>query len=352
MVIVENLEELELAISSKSNICIFGAGNAGIAIKNFLNKKGITITHFIDSYKTGIIGTTPIIHPDKLNEINCDTLINSIARDRYIIETLATFANAKKYIKLSNAFISEFKYTNQQFNINSIDEKTADVLKILEAQEDKELYQNILKARSTRNFTKIHEYIKQKHNIEKNAPYPFTTKQYLTHINPEKIEYVIEGGFANGLNSIIFKSKFKNLKKLFAFEVIYEKMKNPLLDNVLKKIQEIKMINKVLWDKKETLEFDINHDGLGGSSITKANQRKNATKIDIEGAELNTLKGGINSIKKHRPQIAVAIYHRNEDLTEIPLYLKEQLDNYIFKLEHYSPCDWETVLYALPKEKI
>ena len=178
------------------------------------------------------------------------------------------------------------------------------------------------------------------------------------------------------LNSIIFKSKFKNLKKLFAFEVIYDKMKHPLLDSILQKIQEIKMINKVLWDGKETLEFDINHDGLGGSSITKANQRKNATKkqvesisidefmeenkiekldfikLDIEGAELNTLKGGINSIKKHRPQIAVAIYHKNEHLTDIPLYLKEQLDDYVFKIEHYSPCDWETVVYALPKEKI
>ena len=376
MITVENFEELKLELMPNANICIFGAGNAGIATKKYLNSKGIKITHVIDTYKTGTIETTPIIHPDKLTEINYDILINTIARDRYIIETLATFANTKKYIKLSNAFISEFKHLNQNINANFINEKVANVLKILETQEDKELYEIVLKARFTKNFTKIHEYIKQKHNIEKNAPYPFTTKQYLTHINPEKIEYVIEGGFANGLNSIIFKSKFKNLKKLFAFEVIYDKMKHPLLDSILQKIQEIKMINKVLWDGKETLEFDINHDGLGGSSITKANQRKNATKkqvesisidefmeenkiekldfikLEIEGAELNTLKGGINSIKKHRPQIAVAIYHKNEHLTDIPLYLKEQLDDYIFKIEHYSPCDWETVLYALPKEKI
>ena len=73
-------------------------------------------------------------------------------------------------------------------------------------------------------------------------------------------------------------------------------------------------------------------------------------KMDIEGSELSALKGGMSTIKKCRPQLAISIYHSSEDFINIPLYLKENLENYTFRLGHYSPRLSETVLYAIPKE--
>ena len=73
-------------------------------------------------------------------------------------------------------------------------------------------------------------------------------------------------------------------------------------------------------------------------------------KMDIEGAELLALKGGIKTIKKHRPQLAISIYHCDSDFISIPKYLNENLENYCFKLGHYSPDINETILYALPNE--
>ena len=73
--------------------------------------------------------------------------------------------------------------------------------------------------------------------------------------------------------------------------------------------------------------------------------------MDIEGAELSTLQGGIETIKKCRPQLAISIYHQEgKDLITIPLYLKENLENYKFRLGHYSETSSETVLYAIPNE--
>ena len=75
--------------------------------------------------------------------------------------------------------------------------------------------------------------------------------------------------------------------------------------------------------------------------------------MDIEGAELSALKGGFDTIKKHRPQLAISIYHDlSTDFVKIPLYLKETLENYKFTIGHYSPRLCETVLYAIPNELV
>jgi hypothetical protein len=73
-------------------------------------------------------------------------------------------------------------------------------------------------------------------------------------------------------------------------------------------------------------------------------------KMDIEGSELLALKGGINTIINCRPQLAISIYHCDKDFIDIPIYLNENLEDYVYKLGHYSPDINETVLYAIPKE--
>lgn len=78
--------------------------------------------------------------------------------------------------------------------------------------------------------------------------------------------------------------------------------------------------------------------------------RPDFIKMDIEGAELAALKGGLKTIKKYRPQLAISIYHSNEDFINIPLFLSENLEEYIFSIGHYTPRITETVLYAIPKE--
>lgn len=71
-------------------------------------------------------------------------------------------------------------------------------------------------------------------------------------------------------------------------------------------------------------------------------------KMDIEGAELEALKGCQNTIKKYRPKLAISVYHKKEDIIEIPGYIMSLVPDYHFYLRHYSSGFAETVLYALP----
>lgn len=70
-------------------------------------------------------------------------------------------------------------------------------------------------------------------------------------------------------------------------------------------------------------------------------------KMDIEGAELDALKGAKNIIKNHKPKLAICVYHKPEDLWEIPLYIKKINPSYELYLRHYSKEVCETVCYAV-----
>ena len=70
-------------------------------------------------------------------------------------------------------------------------------------------------------------------------------------------------------------------------------------------------------------------------------------KMDIEGAEMGTLRSGEEIIKKAKPKLNISLYHRTTDFFEIPLYIKSLCPDYSLYLRHhpYLPA-WDTDLYA------
>ncbi len=74
-------------------------------------------------------------------------------------------------------------------------------------------------------------------------------------------------------------------------------------------------------------------------------------KMDIEGAELAALRGAAETIKKHRPKLAISLYHKIEDFIAIPQYLQSLCSSYDFYLDHYTIFASETVLFAIDREK-
>jgi len=74
-------------------------------------------------------------------------------------------------------------------------------------------------------------------------------------------------------------------------------------------------------------------------------------KTDVEGAELDILKGAQKIISKARTIWAVCLYHRQTDLWRIPLYFNKLSDEYFFYLRRYAEESWELIMYAVPKNR-
>jgi FkbM family methyltransferase len=69
-------------------------------------------------------------------------------------------------------------------------------------------------------------------------------------------------------------------------------------------------------------------------------------KMDIEGAELNALRGATETIRRDRPRLAISAYHRLDDLAEFPRFLAPF--GYRLFLQHTTIFDEETVLFGCP----
>ena len=75
-------------------------------------------------------------------------------------------------------------------------------------------------------------------------------------------------------------------------------------------------------------------------------------KMDIEGSELEALKGAKKTIQRDKPKLAICIYHKPEDMADIPLYIKELVPEYKLYIRHHSNFATETVLYAVMPEPL
>ncbi|MDD6024624.1 MAG: FkbM family methyltransferase [Oscillospiraceae bacterium] len=75
-------------------------------------------------------------------------------------------------------------------------------------------------------------------------------------------------------------------------------------------------------------------------------------KMDVEGAERETLLGMQETIKRCHPKLLISCYHRTDDFIRLPLLLEELCPGYRMYLRR-NPCipAWEIQLYAIYPEE-
>lgn len=76
-------------------------------------------------------------------------------------------------------------------------------------------------------------------------------------------------------------------------------------------------------------------------------ERIDFLKLDVEGSEIDALRGAVSSLHRFRPKLALSIYHRPDDFFQICDFVHDLGLGYKFYLGHYTIHDEETVLYAV-----
>ena len=174
-------------------------------------------------------------------------------------------------------------------------------------------------------------------------------------------ETFIDAGCCNLYTSKVFARHCNNeYKKIIAFEPS-PKLYPICLENS-RVLRNTTVHQYALWNENKDISFSDG--GSPGSSHISSNPKSSVAKavklddeldgeeatfikMDVEGAELNALIGAEQTILKYRPKLAICVYHKPEDILEIPSYILSLHDDYRLYLKHYSLWHGETVLYAV-----
>lgn len=74
-------------------------------------------------------------------------------------------------------------------------------------------------------------------------------------------------------------------------------------------------------------------------------------KIHLEGGELAALQGGLATLQRQRPVLAITVYHNRDGLWRTAAFLMVHLRDYRFLFRVHAWCGTGAVLYALPAER-
>lgn len=69
-------------------------------------------------------------------------------------------------------------------------------------------------------------------------------------------------------------------------------------------------------------------------------------KADVEGMEMELLKGAQSTICRFKPKMALCIYHYPSDMFEIAEFVRKLVPRYKFYLRHHAPIFGDFVLYC------
>ncbi|MDD4871215.1 MAG: FkbM family methyltransferase [Kiritimatiellae bacterium] len=186
-------------------------------------------------------------------------------------------------------------------------------------------------------------------------------------IRAKEGDVVVDAGACWGETTLYFADAVGDTGRVYAFEVDPDNLtilsRNLALNFTLSQRAEI-VERAVSAASGKQLQFTSNGPStssvLSGEGTTfdgitvslddfvaqKQLKRLDFIKMDIEGAEESALRGAECTIRKWRPSLAIAAYHKAEDILKIPEFLWNLDVGYSVYLDHFTTGYCETVVFA------
>jgi len=345
------------AYINKKKIVFFGAGQYSA-----LRHVHRVISYFCDN-APGKQGSTfygiPVYHPSRLLDEKKDKTI-IIINTEHFEEVAAQLLEMGFY----NIYSDMYKCANEPITRAAADSKNFlhrkaeailrnDVEQVRDLFADdisKRLFDNLIKKYETGNFDFSDLYC--------------TSRIYFNNIFRSELksgEIYIDAGAFDGTTIMDFILFTKgNYKKIYAFEpdplnfhVLYNEFYD-CRDTVIEQLALSNTDGNVSFDARGTQSSRIIKDNeqqeSGNAKTIKIDtymtEPVSFIKMDIEGGEYKALLGAQKIITKHKPKLAISVYHCDDDLVRLPILIKEMVAEYKLYLRHHTISSVDTVLYV------
>jgi len=345
----ENRKKTQSMLSTLSNkpVVLYGAGEIGYSVYKYLEEHGVKASCICDKYKVGIFDKIgiPIVNPLKLLTEYVDSNI--------VICSVNYFDEIQSELKKLGVSPNRI-FNRQGLNLHGM---------TLEAIEPYiEGYERAFYLFSDDKSREI--LLNRIKCFLLSVPMPFLSPS-LQYFDPDIIslnqnEIFADGGMFTGDTAEHFINAVNNeYAHYYGFEPDLKNL--AIAKENLKEKHCVHIIEKGLWSSEMKLCFSGNFESSSKLDITgdymievisldsyfKEKTPPTFIKMDIEGAELEALKGSRNIIIENKPKLAICAYHKLEDIYSLLDLIKTYRSDYKFYLRHYSESIYETVLYAV-----
>lgn len=347
--ITEKVSCWEMLKNQKKPVFIYGMGDGALKIMYVFDKYKIPVAGFFasDEFVRGHEFCGHLVH--KLSDIE-----NALGQFIIVLAFAAGYQSLydkikeieKKHIVIApDVPVAGNGLFTYDYCLENAD-KIQKVYDMLEDDESRKVFADII------NF-KISGKIKYLDNCT--SP---KDEVYNNIIRPSENEVYIDLGAYNGDTVAEFISYAKKYQKIIAVEPDKRNFKK-LVKNTTK-LDNCQTFNSVVWSSDAMIPFSAKtgrqsavnskgemHEARSVDSILNGDMAT-IIKMDIEGAEHEAIKGAEFTIRKFSPKLMISLYHRNEDMFELPLLIKSINPNYKLFIRHqlYIPA-WETNLYCI-----
>ena len=354
-------EDMWDALTKESRpIVVYGMGNGADKLIKRFEKYNIEISDFFasDGFVRGhsFRGKRVKSFSEIKNEYSDFVIVLSFASNREEVIALFSEIDSEYDLYIPDMPVAGEEYFDREFYNENYDQ----ILKAYNSLADensKNAFANIV----TYKLTGKLQYLESAYS-EKEELYRF--------LSGDLFNTIIDAGAYNGDTIRDAKMYFPNLKKVYAIEP----------DNkTFKKLQRyceaeadiyIDAINAAVFDESGVASFFGSGNRNSSISSTSSYEYKTATvntvkidditdekidyiKYDVEGAELEALRGSVRTIREHRPVLLVSAYHRSADIFALVNYIADMHPFYdIFLHRLRAVPAWELDIIAIPKKII
>lgn len=327
-------------------VVLYGAGTLCSFVMGHLSYYDVEVECFCDTFKSGIHMSTglPIISADQLKKEYPDAtvIVTSELHGPSILKTL-----------------QEIGYTGTVYNFDDLlgfyTVSYDDFVDCLEGYEwaynqysDPVSKQIVLDAMRTRLLGS-----------------PMTPSERPQYFEPDICplsddEIFVDGGCFIGDTAEEFIRQVKGrYNHIYGFEPDMNNFNKAVAN--LTPYENIDVFNSGLW--QDTNAYKFLSGAHGGSKVSefgdviskmvalddffKGKQPPTFVKMDVEGSEFHALNGASKLIGEAKPKLAVCVYHKIEDMFDLPQRILQLNPDYKLTLRHYSRWYAESVCYAV-----
>lgn len=388
-------DHLEQVMKGELSVCLFGAGSAGKELAECLIFHGVTPSLVCTSDppepNTKLLGI-PVVGFEQAR-LGADQLVFVVASNDHseaISETLKAYS-VPNWSLINNKsqlfyYLQIYKWHHPLSELDS--DKIASVYHLFEDEQSRALFIDRINLVSSYADYSLFKAFISEHGLCSGYPiskafipslYTSNYESYLYFNNDvlklQDGDTLLDAGAFDGDSAYEFVEACRrqnlNHGRIICIEADAKNHQKLLANSSLPAKTEY--VQRGLWSKKTMLEFasssetfvteprviseetrSSKHGATDSDSLIETTTIDDILmgdpihfiKMDIEGAEIEALKGAVETLKLHKPKLAISVYHKPTDIYEIPLLVKRLCPDYKLFLRHLSSNLCETVLFA------